>query len=478
MSRHEDFLPGRHNAMMGLPVLAGAAMGTEAGGRARPADIRPAATQALGVPRMTQLIGANGWPTTERDVSMWRSMGMCWGRDSVGPEKRWSVKASMSIAPGPNDSRPDMLARDKEIGIKSLLLLEYSERWNASFEGETESAPRDVAKWEHYVDATVRKYSKPPYNVTHFQIRNEAAGRLSGGDPQASFWRGADPGADRGRARPYACTMPDHIEHVHIPAARIVRNHGARVVYGGWPEQGGLDTFVQWLEYRSPRFDARMLDWVDYLDTHYLEVDALTPIYERYVQKGLVRGLWQTGIGDRSMNDPHYLPAYFFRLAAWALEHNWDDADKYVSMLYHWDGAEPFHLTRRGNPRTYNASGISLIVLQQTVPGVLRRFRGTVVFGPGASGHVLCSDADIVLLVTAEPGWRKVDIAGTGAALPGRFGVTFVDALTGNRASDDAVSFTSLAWSLSITFRVPDVVNGLARTPLQHLAYLVVTPRT
>jgi hypothetical protein len=274
--------------------------------------------------------------------------------------------------------------------------------------------------------------------------------------------------------------MQDYVERIHIPAARIIKRYGAFVVYGGWPDQGGLDAFVEWLEYRSPPLNARMIDWVDYLDTHYLGVDALTPLYDRYVAKGKVMGLWQTEIGDRYMIDPHYLPTYFFRFAVWALERNWNNPDKYVSMVYHWEGEESFHLTHRGNPRSYNVSGVSLAVLHKTVSGPLRPFGGRVVFGPNVAGSVLCSGDDIVLQIKAAPGWRTLDLRGLVQLSPDQFVVLFVDALTGQVENTGSVKAGLSADRLSITFDVPDPPNGneAGEGHPVHLAYLVVTTRT
>jgi hypothetical protein len=145
-------------------------------------------------------------------------------------------------------------------------------------------------------------------------------------------------------------------------------------------------------------------------------------------------------------------------------------------MVYHWDGVEPFRLTHRGNPRTYNVSGMSLVVLRKTVSGALRRFRGAVAFGPGVSGLALYSDAEIVLQVRAESGWRTVDIGGFENPSAGRFRVVVVDALNGDAAPVDAVTTAWRADRLSISFMVPEVVNGADQTPPSHLAYLVVTP--
>lgn len=430
--------------------------------------------------RMTQLIGANGWPVTPANIAMWKEMGITWGRDSVGPGQRNSpdepVRVDKTGAAFDHDLAPAILANNQN-GIHSLLLLGYTPKWNATVDGDSRSAPKDDTVWQRYVEAVVRTYVAPPYNVRHFQIWNEAAGRLTGGSPQATFWHGQHYSVHREQARPYDRAMQDYVELVHVPAARIVRKYGGYVVYGGWPDQGGIETFMQWLDYRSPVVNARMIDWVDYLDTHYLGVDALTPLYERYVANGAARGIWQTEIGDRYMQDPHYLPMYFFKLATWALNHRWDDPNKYVSMVYHWDGFESYRLTHRGNPRTYNVSGKSLVVLNKTVGGALSRFDGRFAFGPNASGFALRSGADLVLQVRASPGPRTVTVSGLAGVQPERLGVAMIDAVTGERADAGAIAARSGPDGLSIAFRMPEAVNGGGRGAPMHLAYLVVTQR-
>jgi hypothetical protein len=426
---------------------------------------------------ITQMIGANGWPGTASDVLMWKNMGIDWGRDDVGPGQRYSADSRMQIdktGPAFSVDLATTILRNSQSGIKSLLLLGYTPKWNASVEGDTKSAPTDEHPWVHYVEAVVRRYSAPPFNVKHFQIWNEAAGKLSGGSPQATFWHGPSYSSVRTTSGAYDDAMTDYVERVHIPVARIIRKYGAYVVYGGWPDQGGLDNFIKWLEYRSPELNSRMLEWVDYLDTHYLHVDDLDTLYRRYVRNGLVRGIWQTEIGDRYMVDPHYLPRYFFDFAVWALDRNWDDPDKYVSMIYHWDGVEPFRLTHRGNPRTYNISGMSLVVLRKTLCGPLFPFRETIMFGSEISGKALYSGTRIVLQVCATPGWRAIDITKFRDTSSATFSVAVVDALTGAEAPDDSLKITWNESALSIRLEVPDAVNGASRTPPSHLAYIVV----
>ncbi|WP_408226509.1 MULTISPECIES: hypothetical protein [Paraburkholderia] len=438
-------------------------------------------SQSLGR-RITDLIGSNGWPGSAHDVAMWKEMGISWARGPVGPGQAHSASDPMRVDKTGNNNESDLppiIIQDNRNGIKTLLMLAYTPLWNASVPRDSKSAPVDVKAWERYVEAVVRKYRAPPYNLRFFQIWNEAAGKLSGGSPQASFWHGAArPGVGDDLDAPYERAMQDYVEKIHIPAARIIRRYGAYVVYGGWPDQGGLETLSQWLEYRSPRYNQRMLDCVDYLDTHYLPVKDLDYLYARYVKQGPARGLWQTEIGDRYMMDDHYLPRYFFDLAVWALDRNWDDANKYVSMVYHWDGYEPFRLTHRGPPaRTYNVSGRSLIVLNQTVGGVLSRLPQKLQFGPDASGSALYSDKQIVMQVRALPGWRTVDATKLTPPSSGRAKVQFIDAQSGSVSS---ATDTELKWNdqaLRIRFNVPGRVNGHGgEGPAEHLAYIVVDP--
>jgi hypothetical protein len=468
---------GRRRALRSLAALAGATIPL-ARTQSAFALMSDASPKSTGARRITDLIGSNGWPGSADDIRMWRAMGISWGRDSVGPGQQRGPADAMRIdktGSAFDSDLPSVLIRNDRNGIGSLLLLGYTPTWNASVPGDSNSAPVDVKAWTRYVDAVVRKYSAPPYNLRYFQIWNEAAGKLSGGLPQATFWHGPDFSSDEKRSKPYARAMQDYVEKVHIPAARIIRGYGAYVVYGGWPDQGGLSNFKQWLEYRSPMLNERMLDWVDYLDTHYLPVADLDPLYQQYVRNGPARGIWQTEIGNEYMKDPHYLPRYFFDLAVWALDRNWDDPDKYLSMIYHWDGYEPFRLTHRGPPeRTYNVSGQSLVVLRRTVNGPLAGFSKPLQFSPGSAGTALLSGKDVVMQVRADPGWQTVNVPRLGSPASRAAQVELIDALTGAASASDDVALTWDDQMLKIRFKVPVRVNGAGNNPPKHLAYVVV----
>ncbi|WP_434111009.1 hypothetical protein [Paraburkholderia caffeinilytica] len=468
---------GRRRALRTLAALAGAVIPLTASRTALSLTHESRSLSARGR-RMTELIGSNGWAGAASDVQMWRAMGISWGRGSVGPGQPDGPQDVMRIdktsSAFDSELPPALIANDRN-GIGSLLQLGYTPAWNASVPGDPNSAPVDVEVWERYVDAVVRTYSAPPYNLRYFQIWNEAAGRLSGGLAQATFWHGPDADGNEKSSKPYERAMQDYVERIHIPAARIIRRYHAYIVYGGWPDQGGLDNFRRWLEYRSPVLKERMLDWVDYIDTHYLPVADLDSLYQQYVRNGPARGIWQTEIGDGYMKDPHYLPSYFFDFAVWALDRNWDDPNKYLSMVYHWDGYEPFRLTHRGPPtRTYNVSGRSLVVLNRTANGSLASFSKPLQFDPGASGSALLSGRDVVMQVSADPGWKSVTVGGLKPPSSSHALVELIDALNGTVSAREDVA---LAWndqSLKIRFKVPDRVNGVENKPPKHLAYVVV----
>ena len=442
------------------------------------AAVAPAAPAPAPARLMTDLIGTNGWAGSAADIQMWKAMGISWGRGEVGPGQPDRAGEAMRIdktSPAYDSDLQPVLIRNERNGISSLLLLGFTPSWNASVPGDSKSAPIDGDAWKDYVEAVVSKYSAPPYNLRYFQIWNEAAGSLSGGLPQATFWHGPDFNRDEMRSKPYERAMQDYVERIHLPAARIIRKYHAYVVYGGWPDQGGLDNFHRWLEYRSPVSNERMLDWVDYIDTHYLPVSDMESLYQQYVKNGPARGIWQTEIGDEYMKDPHYLPRYFFDFAVWALGRNWDDPDKYVSMVYHWDGYEPFRLTHRGPPeRTYNVSGRSLVVLRQTAGGHLESFSKPLQCGPGVAASALLSGSDLVMQVSSSAGWHNIAIGGLQALRAGKVQADFIDALSGKASAPGNVAVSWENDLMQVRFKVPDQVNGAGNNPPKHLAYLVV----
>jgi hypothetical protein len=368
-------------------------------------------------PRITDLMGSVGWPGDAKGVKTWKEMGLTWGRDDVHPG-RVSPAAPMDVSrTGPGDSDlPSILLTNNRNDIRSVLLLAYSAPWNTAT-GDALSAPKDVKVWEEYVEAAVTKYAAAPYNIRYFQIWNEAAGRIISA-PQSTFWHG--PGYP---SQEYARAMEDYVDLVHIPAARIIRQHRCMVVYGGWPDQGGIEQYEKWLDYHD------LARWSDYLDIHYLGVAEMDRLYRRYVATGICRGVWQTEIGDTYCKDPRYLSRFYFSLARWALEHGWDQPDKFAAMVYHWSGPEDFRLTQWNNPAIYTPSGRSLITLRTVLDGPLATYRPEPALTHGGTAAAIRSGDRIVVQVEVkEPGRCSLTIPDPALA---RRRARLVDAITG-----------------------------------------------
>jgi hypothetical protein len=422
-------------------------------------------------PKMTDLIGANGHPYNDHNVTQWESMGLSWSRQEVGPGQPNSASDPMDVTKTSGGADLGaMILKHNKIGVRTLIMLGYTPGWNALVPGVGTSAPVDVTHWKNYVEAAVARYSVPPYNVKYFQIWNEAAGTLAGGSPQASFWHGPGPSN-----APYANAMQDYVDRIHIPAAKIIRQHNAYIVYGGWPDQGGIDTYSKWLEYTSATHGARMLDWVDYLDLHYLGVGDEDTLYKRYMASGKIRGIWQTEIGDGYMVNQNYLPEYYFDTAIWALGRGWDDRNEYVSMIYHWEGTEGFRLTARDG--TYNPSGRSLVTLHSTLPGTLARFDHALTLTAGLTARALSSDDTIVFQVVGKQGAHSVVVSDVAAPTSGHFKVDYIDGVEGTAVAGSNIVSSWQGKKLSVQFTVPGPKNDIDGKPHEFLGYVIVTPQ-
>ncbi len=421
-------------------------------------------------PKMSDLIGSNGWPYTDSAMTAWQMMGLGWGRNEVGPGQPMSASDPMDVTKTTGGADlGSIIVKNNVSGVRTLILLAYTAPWNGLVPGDSHSAPADVTPWKNYVEAVVTRYSAAPYNVKYFQIWNEAAGSLSGGSPQATFWHGPGPSN-----LPYANAMVDYVDRVHIPAAKIIRSHNAYVVYGGWPDQGGLDTYSTWLEYMSAVHGARMLDWVDYLDLHYLGVNEEDTLHTRYMSSGKIRGIWQTEIGDGYMVNQNYLPQYYFDNAIWALGHGWDDRDKYVSMIYHWEGTEPFRLTARDG--TFNPSGRSLVTLRATLPGFLAPFDHAITASAGLTAKALYSDDKIVFLVVGKPGAHSITVGDVAAPASNHWKVDYIDGVEGTPVPGASPFSSWQGKALAVQFDVPGPKNDVQGNPRDYLGYVVVTP--
>jgi len=159
--------------------------------------------------------------------------------------------------------------------------------------------PEDVADWENFVERVVAFLSKPPYNVEYFQPWNEAH------DEHTGFWYGG---------------LDEYMRTIHLPAARIIRKYGCKVVYGGYPCCGSMKRLVEICD----KYHA--WDTLDVLAIHYFPLSAWEYLYRRVLAPKKVWGLWQTEMGFTTSTGwvPNNYPRFFY----WALQHGWEP-DRY-----------------------------------------------------------------------------------------------------------------------------------------------------
>jgi hypothetical protein len=197
-----------------------------------------------------------------------------------------------------------LVLRAHAAGVEILPILDYSAPWAGSTPGKKFSPPARVEDWEDFVEHTVARYTQPPYSLRYFQVWNEPT-------RQAGFWTGSD---------------EEFIDKVYLPAAKIIRSHGGRVVFGGWPSSNSLQEFDRILAYHHA------WRWTDILDVHYRGLSAWQHLYDTWVKPGKSLGVWQTEIGFTS--NPEYLPNVYLRALYWALRSGWSDPDQYKLFWY------------------------------------------------------------------------------------------------------------------------------------------------
>src|ERR1035438_6528923 len=156
-------------------------------------------------------------------------------------------------------------------------MLGYTAKWAATAAGGM-GAAKDPADWTDYVEHVVARYSRPPFNLRYFQVWNEPTWK------PLTFWKG---------------TGPEWIDEVYLPAARIIRRYGCRVVFGGW-----ADVDVKHLPDALDYHEAWRL--TDIIDVHYSPIGVWQEVWDRYLKDGRGLGVWQTEIGFHEF--PEYIP--------------------------------------------------------------------------------------------------------------------------------------------------------------------------
>ena len=193
----------------------------------------------------------------------------------------------------------------RERKMQVLPILCYTASWAAATSGKSMVPPKNERDWEDYVEHVVSRYSHAPFDLKYFQVWNEPT-------IQAGFWQGE--------------TNLDFIDQIYLPAAKIIRKHHCKVVFGGWPCSNSMQELSRELEWH----DA--WKYTDIIDIHYDPLTDWQYLYDRWIKTGKCEGLWQTEIGFVSF--PNYLPNFYIRALHWALNHHWRRQNQYKLFWY------------------------------------------------------------------------------------------------------------------------------------------------
>jgi hypothetical protein len=237
-----------------------------------------------------------------------RDLGLGWARESFPVDWNAVEPAKGQWQFAKMDAK---VAEAHALGVEVLPMLGYTAKWAAGAAGGFGPA-RDVADWEEYVERVVARYSRPPYNLRYFQVWNEPSWT------PMTFWKRSG---------------PEWIDTVYLPAARIIRRYGCRVVLGGWADAdvAHLNDALAWHD--AWRF-------TDIIDIHYSPIGVWQDIWDHWLRDGRCLGVWQTEIGFHDF--PEYIPNLNPRALYWALKHGWrEDADRYKLFWFASWGAGP-----------------------------------------------------------------------------------------------------------------------------------------
>ena len=239
------------------------------------------------------------------------------------------------------DKTDTALEAAQQRGSRILPILAYTPGWAQSNLTGCSYPATNRSDWEQYVAATVGRYTAK--GVTHWQIWNEA------GWPNKPFFCG---------------TEASFVLDVYLPAARIIRAHGGKVVFGGWVSIYGIAAYKELLLLGDG--SETVLEMTDVLcapdhtvllgacnlarplatetdacyvrrDVHYHGVSELVDLYE---WANGTKGMWMSELGYLTF--PAYLPNVYLRYLHYAAsDGRWKHADDFVLMWYASWGAGP-----------------------------------------------------------------------------------------------------------------------------------------
>ncbi|WP_434669734.1 hypothetical protein ACMYSO_05900 [Klebsiella sp. B345] len=238
--------------------------------------------------QIQDMIGVNGSPNDDKlnefDIK-WIRADFSW--KSIEKEKgvyNWKKYDEMIIS-----------AHKK--GYSLLPILGYTPVWGG--DGSQGSPPADEGNWTNFISAAVKRYSQPPYNIKYYQVWNEPTRK-------AGFWKGSN---------------EEFIDLIFIPAAKIIKINGGKVVFGGWPVSNSITELVRILKL------SKAYSYTDIIDFHYRTSNAYETLYKQFIKNGLVSGIWQTEIGYT--DKPYFLLTEYSKILSWNIKHNWNEPNKY-----------------------------------------------------------------------------------------------------------------------------------------------------
>lgn len=202
----------------------------------------------------------------------------------------------------------------RQAGFQVLPMLAYAPTWNRRIAGRTGSPSVDYDAWQRFVRAAVSRYGSPPWSAEYFQVWNEPTRK-------ASFWLGRN---------------DEFIYRIYIPAAKIIRAAGKKVVFGGWPASNTISEFDHLLS------STGAIYFTDILDFHYGGELRYNLLYDRYIRTGLAKGIWQTEVGY--IVEPYGLFHVWLLNLQWCLTHQWLDPGQYKIFWYPaWESHKPHY---------------------------------------------------------------------------------------------------------------------------------------
>jgi hypothetical protein len=344
--------------------------------------------QAQAAPSLRDLVGVN-----HNVGGQWaQQLGIGWGRASAS----WMVIEA-------KQGSMDWSSSDKDVqgieaaGDQVVLLLAYTPAWDQTVKSAGQAPPKNPSDWTHFVEAAVSRYSAAPYNVRYFQIWNEPT-------QKATFWLGTD---------------QQYVDMIYIPAAKIIRQHGCYVVFGGWPLSNSVQELDNVLNYNNA------WQWTDYVDMHYHGLPDIQHEYAQWVANGKCRGVWETEFGYN--NDPEFT-IFYLQVLNWTMQVGWRDPNEFKLFWYtsFAPGAEGDKCLLKVVGQGFQPSmhGQHLIAMNEALgQGPLRPFTQFSVQPPAAPGSLYVdgfevgSNRTVLQLTLARPARPSLSAS---VSLPGK----------------------------------------------------------